>query len=144
MKKLGIILWIAFVVCVIATVGLWFAVNNSNPEFEEVKAIVTSSETKQVVNKKTGSRTNFYEVKVRYDGKEYDLKNPHNTYMYPEGKTVTAYLANGNLYANEEGVKTSTPVAIVYYVCLFGSFGLLMAAAMVSSKNAQNKKLKEE
>ena len=63
MKKLVIILWIAFVVCVIATVGLWFAMNNSNPEFEEVKAIVTSSETKQVVNKKTGSRTNFYEEK---------------------------------------------------------------------------------
>ncbi|MCI9365379.1 MAG: DUF3592 domain-containing protein [Clostridia bacterium] len=144
MKKLVIILWIAFVVCVIATVGLWFAMNNSNPEFEEVKAIVTSSETKQVVNKKTGSRTNFYEVKVRYEGKEYELKNPHNTYMYPEGKTVTAYLANDKLYANEEGVKTATPVAIVYFVCLFGSFGLLMAAAMVTSKNAQNKRLKEE
>ena len=64
--------------------------------------------------------------------------------MYPEGKTVTAYLANDKLYANEEGVKTATPVAIVYFVCLFGSFGLLMAAAMVTSKNAQNKRLKEE
>ena len=114
--------------------------NNSNPEFEEVTVMVTSSRTEQIVNRKTGSRTNIYKVNVRYQGKEYELKNPHNTYMYPEGKEVKAYLANGKLYANEEGVKTSTPVAIVYYIFLFGSLGMLFVAPTYTSKYVKDKK----
>jgi len=139
MKKISIILWVIFVICVVAAVALWFAMNNSNPDYEEVKATVVSAETKQVVNKKTGSRTNFYEVKVRYDGEVYDLGNVHNTYMYQEGSTVKAYLSNGKLYANTEGVKTATPVATAYYVFLIGSFVMLMAASIYTSKLAQNK-----
>ncbi len=145
MKKQIVILWSVFVVCVIATVGLWFAMNNTNPEFEEVQVTVVSSETKQVVNRKTGSRTNFYEVKVRYEGEVYDLGNPHSAREYPEGKRVKAYLSNGKLYANEEGVKTATPIAKIYYVFLFASFGMLMFAAIQSSKVSQkNKEAKEE
>lgn len=142
MKKQIIILWVAFVACVAITVGLWFAMNNSNPEFEEVKATVLSAETTQVVNKKTGSKTNFYDVKVVYEGKTYDLGNAHSAYEYPKGKVVKAYLSNGKLYANEEGVKTSTPIATIYFVFLFGSFGMLMFAATQTSKISQ--KMKEE
>lgn len=140
MKKQIIILWGAFVVCVAVTVGLWFAMNNSNPEFEEVKATVLSAETTQVVNKSTGARTNFYDVKVVYEGKTYDLGNAHSTYEYPKGKVVKAYLSNGKLYANVEGVKTSTLIATVYFIFLFGSFGMLIFAAMQTSKISQKNK----
>lgn len=134
MKKRIIILWIVFAVCLVTTVVLWFAMNNSNPEYEEVKATVLSSKTEEVVNKKTGSRTTFYKVKVKYEGKEYDLENPHNVYMYPQGKSVTAYLSNDRLFANVEGVKTSTPVATVYFIFLFGSFAMLFVASIYTSK----------
>ena len=144
MKKQIIILWVVFVVCLVTTVGLWFAMNNVNPEFEEVKVTVVSSETKQVVNRKTGSRTNFYEVKVRYEGEVYDLGNPHSAYEYPEGKTVKAYLSNGKLYANEEGVKTATPVAKIYFGFLFATFGMLMFASMQTSKLSQKNKEEKE
>lgn len=144
MKKQIIILWVVFVICLVTTVGLWFAMNNVNPEFEEVNVTVVSSETKQVVNRKTGSRTNFYEVKVRYEGEVYDLGNPHSAYEYPEGKMVKAYLSNGKLYANEEGVKTSTPIATVYFVFLFGTFGMLMFASIQTSKLSQKNKEEKE
>lgn len=145
MKKQIIILWSIFVACVIATIGLWFATNNITPEYEEVQVTVVSSETKQVVNKQTGSRTNFYEVKVKYNGEVYDLGNPHSAREFPKGKTVKAYLSNGKLYANIEGVKTSTPVATAYFVFLFASFGMLMFAAIQTSKVSQkNKELKRE
>lgn len=134
MKKKVIIFWVIFVVCVIATVALWFAMNNSNPEFEEVTVTVESSKTEQIVNRKTGSRTNIYKVKVRYNGETHDLHNPHNSYQYPEGKSVKAYLSNGKLYANEEGVKTSTPIATIYFVFLFGSFGMLFVALTYTGK----------
>lgn len=133
-KKKIILVWVALVACIVATVVLWFAMNGSDPEFEEVKATVISSETEQIVNRKTGSRTTIYKVKVRYEGEEYDLKNAHGTSMYPEGKVVTAYLANGKLYANEEGVKTSTPLATVYFIFLFGSFAMLFVAPTYTAK----------
>jgi len=78
MKKKIALLWIALVVCIITTVILWFAMNKSNPEYEEVKATVVSTKTEQIVNKKTGSRTNLYKVEVRYDNETYDLENVHS------------------------------------------------------------------
>lgn len=144
MKRLVIILWIVFVICLITTVVLWFAMNKSNPEYEEVKATVLSAETEKIVNKKTGSSTTFYKVKATYNGETYDLENVGNLYMYPEGKTVTAYFANNRLFANKEGVKTSTPVATVYFVFLFGTFILLMVSAVYTSKFFQEKKLAKQ
>ena len=139
-KTLVILSWCALVLCIVLAIIFWNLMNNSNPEFEEVTVMVTESKTEQIVNRKTGSRTTIYKVKVRFEGKEQELRNPHNTYMYPEGKEVTAYLANGKLYANKEGVKTSTPVATIYYVFLFASFGMLFVAPMCTSKYAREKK----
>ncbi len=142
MKKKVIILWIIFAVCLVTTVVLWFAMQGTEVEFEEVKATVVSAKTEEVVNKKTGSRTTFYKIEVKYDGKTYDLENAHNTYMYPEGKTVTAYKYNGRLFANQEGVQTSTPVATIYFIFLIGSFIMLMVAATYSGKLIDKKKEK--
>lgn len=141
MKKLSAVLWIVFAVCVVAAVSLWFAMNNEKtPDYEEVKVTVVSSETKSVVNKKTHSKTDFYDVKVSYNGEVYDLINPHNAYSYIEGRTATALLSDGKLYANVEGIKTSTPVATAYFVFLIGSFVMLIVASMYSSKVSQKKK----
>lgn len=139
MKRIRLLLWAAFLICLVTTVVLWFLVNKSNPEYEEVEAIVSSSETTEIVNRKNGTRTYKYEVKVRYDGHIYDLGNVHNSYSYLEGKTITAYLANGKLYANKEGVKTSTPLANAYFVFLIGSIGLLIIAPSYSAKIKQYK-----
>lgn len=138
-KKSVIILWIAFAICVIATVVLWFGMNNAKLNYEEVEVLVLSSKVEQVVNKKTGSKTNFYKVEVEYNGEKYDLGNAHSASAYPKGKRVKAYLANEKLYADVDGVKTATPVATAYFVFLFGSFGLLFIAAVQSSKLHQNK-----
>lgn len=134
LKKKVIILWIAFVVCIVATVALWFGMRNAKPEFEEVEAVVLGTKTEQVINKNTGNRTNFYKVEVEYDGKEYNLENVHSLVGYTEGRKVKAYLYDDKLYANEEGVQTSTPIATIYFIFLFGTFGLLMIAASKTSK----------
>ena len=144
MKKKVLILWIIFVVCLISTIGLWFAMNNQNLEYEEVQVTVVSAKTERVKNKKTGSSTDFYKVEVRYNGKTYDLENAHNTYMYPEGKTVKSYLANDRLFADTDGVKTSTPVSTVYFIFLFGSFIMLFVAATYSGKLVDAKKASKE
>ena len=144
MKNKISLMWGLTIVCLILTVVFWFLMNNQDVSYKEVMATVTDTSSREVVNKKTHNKTTFYKVMVKYEGKEYELHNVHSLVGYYKGKSVKALLSNNKLYANEEGVKTATPVAIVYFVCLFGSFGLLMAAAMVTSKNAQNKRLKEE
>lgn len=140
MKKKAGLLWCAFVVCLIATVVMWFVVDRQEIEYEEVEVRVLDAVTKQVRNRTTGTHTDFYEVTVEYNGEKHKLENAYNTYQYPQGATVTAYLANnGRLFANIEGVSSTTPLATVYFACLFGSFGLLFAAAIYSGKAKQER-----
>lgn len=130
-------MWIITVVCLILTVVFWFLMNKVEVDYEEVTAIVTDTSSKTVVNKKTGSRTTFYEVKVKYEGKEYELQNVHGLAGYSEGKNVKALLSNGKLYANVEGIKSTSPVAIIYFIFLFGTFGMVFASATYMSKMKQ-------
>lgn len=144
MKTKAVVLWALFVVCAIAAVVLNRSMMNSEVEYEEVQVTVLSAESVEHVNRKTGSRTTTYEIKVRYDDKIYDLENAHNTYMYRSGSAVTAYLANGHLYANVEGVRTSTPLAKVYFGCLFGSVALLCGALTYTGKARKAKAAAKE
>ena len=139
MKKKILAVWGVFALCVAITVGLWFAMNKVELKYEEVQATVISSETKRLKNKKNGNTYDFYEVKVEYKGKEYELGNVHSAASYYKGKKVKAFLSNEKLYANIEGVKTSTPIATIYFIFLFGSFGMLFLAAMYTSKLSQKK-----
>lgn len=140
MKKQIFILWGAFFICFITTVTLWFAVNKSNPKYEEVQVKVLSSETKQVINRSTGTRYTTYNVTVDYNGKSYKLENAHNIYEHLQGKMVTAYFSNNRLFADINGVKSSTPIGTVYFIFLFASIILFFISLTSTGKLAQNKK----
>lgn len=130
-KKIVILLGVAFVVSLVLTVYFRIQMDNQELEYEEVKVWVVSTDT-GTVKVKTGyssSTTTRYIVTVRYDGEIYDLKNVHSLSGYSEGKTVKAYLSNGKMYANMEGVNTSTPTAYAYFGFLIASFILFMAFA---------------
>ena len=62
------------------------------------------------------------------------MQNVHGLSGYYEGKSVKVLLANDKLYANVEGIKSTSPVAIIYFVLLFGTFGMLMLSATYMSK----------
>ena len=135
MKNKTAIMWIITVICLVLTVVFWFLMNNTEVNYEEVTAIVTDTSSRAVVDKKTGSRTTFYEVKVRYEGKEYELQNVHGLSGYYEGRSVKALLSDGKLYANVEGIKSTSPVAIVYFIFLFGTFAMFIASTTYMSKS---------
>ena len=141
MKKVWA-LGILTIIFIVATVFLRKNMDNAELEYTEVKATVVSAETVRKTIK-TGYSTSYqteYNIVVHYQGKNYDLINAHDTYSYREGSTVTVYEANGKLYANVEGVRTSSPAGIAYFVGLFGSFTLFMATACVWSQVAQNRR----
>ena len=104
----------------------------SSFEYTEVKATVVSSDN--IVRKVLGKRQTQYEVVVEYEGQEYKLKNTHSSAAYIPGKEVTALLHDGKLYANIEGITSTTPVAMVYFVFLFGSFAMVCVSVTLISK----------
>ena len=140
MKKV-IVCGIITVLFIIATVILRKPMDNAKLDYSEVKVQVVSSETKEKVVKTRYSRTNLteHEVVVRYNGEKYDLHNAHNSYSYREGSTVTAYLSNGKLYANVEGVRNASPMGIAYFVALLGSFGMFIITMVVLSKSGRKR-----
>lgn len=115
--------------------------DNAELDYQEVQVRVVSSESKErtVRTQYSTSRQTVYEVIVRYEGKEYELKNVHNSYSYLEGRDVTAYLYNGKLYANEEGVRSASTEGIAYSVALIASFGMFVATMVMLSKSGQKK-----
>lgn len=134
MKKRVELMWVLTGVCLVLAIIFWFKMNNVEVEYDLVTAIVTDTSSKDLINKNTHNRTTFYKVKVRYEGKEYELQNVHGLSGYYKGASVKALLYNDKLYANEEGIKSSSPTAIVYFVFLFGTFGMIMASSIYMSK----------
>lgn len=141
MKKVGI-LGILTIVFIVATVFFRIKMDNSELEYTEVQATVVSSDTihKRVKIGNSSTDVTEYKIVVHYGGKDYDLINAHNSYSYREGSTVTVLMANGKMYANEEGVRTTSFVGTAYFVGLIGSFILFMVTLCVWAQVAQNKR----
>lgn len=123
-KKLVILAGVGFVVCLVVTIIFYGRMNNQDLEYQEVQVQVvsTGSRTTNIFMRYTSSSTTQYIVEVRYNGEIYDLKNVISLSGYSEGRIVKAYLSNGKMYANVEGVNTSTTVAYIYFGFLFATF----------------------
>lgn len=132
-KKPALIATLITVALIVATVALWFGVAHGSPgDYEVVKVKVLSGETRYEERGKTIQAV--HEIKVSYEGEIYQLQNLHSTWQYSVGQTVDAYLSNGVLYANIEGVTSSGPLATVYFVFLGLSFaGVVTSTTLFSS-----------
>ena len=130
-KTKVILMGVGFVVCLVLTIFFRIRMDNQELEYEvvEVRVVSTDTETVKVKMQYSTSTTTKYIVKVSYKGKTYNLENVHSLAGYSKGKTVKAYLSHGKLYANIEGVNTSTPVAYAYFGFMIASFILFLAFA---------------
>lgn len=140
-KKMVILMGVGFVVCLVLTIVFRIRMDNQNLEYEEVQVQVVSTDTEtiRVRGQYSNSTTTRYIVKVWYEGKTYELGNVYGLAGYSEGRTVKAYLSNGKLYANVEGVNTSTPTAYAYFGFLFASF-ILFFVFVCNTPRLFNKK----
>ncbi len=124
-KVKGILLGVGTVLCVILTVVFRIQSDHQELSYEEVKAIVATSEMKEY--RSGGKTVRKPYVTVTYAGETYELKNIYDSYSYRPGATVTVYKSGNKLYANEAGVRTSTPVFYAYFVFLLASFVLFIS-----------------
>lgn len=141
MKKVYICLGV-MVVLIVAAVFLRKAANNAELDYEKVKVRVVSSEDNSKNIRVNGSTSTIheYDIVVSYLGKEYDLKNAHNTYSYREGSEVEVYFANGKMYADEDGVRNGTVAGKAYLVAVGGAFAMFIASMLLLSKVGSKKK----
>ncbi len=143
MKKV-LICWGLMLVCIVTAVITRISMNSEELDYKEVKVQVVSSEAKEkrVKTKYSTSYVTEYDIVVRYEGQKYVLKNAHDAYSYREGSTVTAYLFNGKLYANVEGVQSASPMGIAYSASLIGTFGFFILSMLLLTKVGQKKESK--
>ena len=134
MKKSYIVMIVVTIISIVLAIVLRVLMDHIDIQYEEVKATVISAESQIKVSRKYTYTD--YNVKVAYEGDTYELKDVTNTYSYMKGKVITAYLSNGELYANIAGVRGSTPVATAYFVFVFISLALIIAtpAYIITSK----------
>lgn len=130
------------IICIVAAVLLRTPMDNAALEYTEVRVQVVSSETDTTTIRSGNTRSTMtsYDIIVSYMGKEYPLKNAHDSYSYRRGSTVTAYLSGGRMYANVEGIRTSTPVAYAYFASLICSFVMLLVTVCLWANAAQQKR----
>lgn len=127
------------IICIVATVLLRGFMDRAVLDYTEVKAVVVSSGTKTTTVKtgSTKSTMKTYEIFVSYEGKEYKLRNAHESSY--KGEIVTAYLSGGRLYANVEGIRTSSPTAYAYFTTLIGSFVMSLVTLCLWANAVQAK-----
>ncbi len=140
MKKVLICLGV-MVLFIVAAVVLKRPAENAKLDYTKVKARVVSSESRQkrIKTRYSTSYQTVYDVVLSYGGKEYELKNAHNSYSYRPGSEVTVYLANGKLYADEEGVRNASPLGIARSVAIGGAFLMFIVSMVMLAKTGQKK-----
>ena len=130
------------VVCLVVTVILNRKVADQTfdeGEVQTVKCKITSVAKKSV--RINGHITSSYEVYGMYDGVEQEIRNVSSSgYSYREGSTREVYLYKGKLYGNIEGIKTTTAVGVIYFVFLFGTFGMFILMTCAITKYFQGRK----
>ncbi len=131
---------IAFVICLTATIILnrrMAGQDIDESEIENVECRVTRVESHSV--RVNGQKITNYEYYGSYLGKEYKIHNVIEKYKFKEGSMAKVLLYKGKLYANMEGIKTSTGLATVYFVFLFGTVGVFAFMINAMVKYFQNK-----
>lgn len=134
MKKVKWLLGIGTLLCLVLTIVFRILSDGEIVEYKEVQATVISAETRHI--KILNSGLDLHTVKVKYNGETYKLGNPHDSYSYKPGQIKTVYLANGKLYANVEGVQTSTLYSKAYFTFLIATFVLFIVWMVSLSKKS--------
>lgn len=120
----------ALVFSVIITVLLYIMALNTTGKYEKVQVQVVDIE---VVTEKYLVKPNYlpdkqkYKITVAYKGKNYNLENVTTPSAYSKFQPmISAYYANGKMYANIEGIKSTTSQANIYFVGLGVTFILMV------------------
>jgi len=140
-KKLSIISGVLFVVFFVMAVAFYVLSNNEHLSYEVVEVNVISAHSANPLSKTDSDR-----VVVEYNGKNYEVENlrtnetlKYHTYLSSKNP-ANAYFSNGKIYANIEGIRTTTVIGTIYFVFLFGTLILIFTTAVLVGCVVETKK----
>ncbi|MDD3222633.1 MAG: hypothetical protein EOM34_00370 [Clostridia bacterium] len=123
-RVLDIVLPILCIVFLAGGIATYILNANETYNYTKVQAVVTNCES----DDGTFGRHRKPTVTVRYNGEDYKLQNVlQESWYYYQGRQVDAYAADGKLYANIEGIRSTSTLGKIYFVFLFGLMFLLIA-----------------
>ena len=125
---------LSFIGCIAVRI---YAETGVKYSYEEVTVIVTDCREISY-----DGRTTTTEVRVYYKNREYDLINVKGWAPYVVGYTTQAYFSEGKMYANIDGIK-STSIWGKRYFWLLGSTMVLGFAGAVLTSVRKTMKMKE-
>jgi len=131
-KKLSIISGVLLVVFLVMAVVFYILSDNQHLSYKVVEVNVISVHSANPLSKTDRDR-----VVVEYNGKNYEVENlrtnetlKYHTYLSAK-KRANAYFSNGKIYANIEGIRTTTVIGTIYFVFLFGTLILIFTTAVL-------------
>ncbi len=131
-KKLSIISGVLLGVFFVMAVVFYVLNNNEHLSYEVVEVNVISAHSANPLSKTDSDR-----VVVEYNGKNYEVENlrtnetlKYHTYISSKNP-AKAYFSNGKIYANIEGIRTTTVIGTIYFVFLFGTLILIFTTAVL-------------
>ena len=131
-KKLSIISGVLLGVFFVMAVAFYVLNNNEHLSYEVVEVNVISAHSANPLSKTDSDR-----VVVEYNGKNYEVENlrtnetlKYHTYISSKNP-AKAYFSNGKIYANIEGIRSTTVIGTIYFVFFFGTLILIFTTAML-------------
>ena len=130
--KLSIVSSVLLAVFFVLAVTFFFISRNQHISYSTVQAEVYSVHSKAPLSKNDTNK-----VTVIYDGKTYNLINVKDseisryTSHYLLKTPANVYLTGGKMYSNVEGIRGHSVLGNIYFICLFGTMGLIMTIAVL-------------
>ena len=131
-KTLSVVSGILFAVFFLMAVVFYILSHNQRLSYEVVQVTVVSVYTKNPLSKMDEDK-----VVVEYNGKNYEVENlrtnetlKYHTHLESQ-KPADAYFANGKIYANVEGIRSTSVIGTIYFVFLFGTLILIFTTAVL-------------
>lgn len=131
-KKLSIVSVVLLAVFFLMTVAFYVLSHNQHLSYKVVQVNVISVDIKNPLNKIDKDK-----VVVEYNGKSYEVENlmtnetlKYHTYLSSQ-KPACAYFANGRIFANVDGIRSTSMIGMIYFVFLFGTLILIFTTAIL-------------
>ena len=131
-KKLSIISGVLLVVFFVMAVAFYVLSDNQHLSYKVVQVNVISVHSANPLSKIDRDR-----VVVEYNGNNYEVENlrtnetlKYHTYLSTKNP-ANAYFSKGKIYANIEGIRTTTVIGTIYFVFLFGTLILIFTTAVL-------------
>ena len=133
-KKLAVIFTLLFAVSLIICAGFRVITETMKIDYQEVEVTILSG------SQSVGRTTRHTDIKVYYNGAEYELNGVTSIWEYSVGQEITAYMSNGKLYEDASDIRGDSGMFIISFIFMWISIVLLIPMLTFWTEHRKEKK----